>query len=160
MSLMHSIRLNWVELESKNLNPTERMKIRRHVIRLREELTALLLRLNELDENPPRKVVRVRCSLLRGGLAGSRPNRIQHANCFVDARNVKHHAMVAADRKPGIPLVGEPNFRARLLGPVELSILDSGTTALTLSDSTYSRPQGGWELYIKVHYVRQKVEST
>ena len=45
-----SIRLNWVELESKNLSPAERMEIRRHTTLLRDELTALLLRLNDLDE--------------------------------------------------------------------------------------------------------------
>jgi len=44
------IRLDWVELESKNLSPADRMDIRRHVMLLRDELTALLLRLNELDE--------------------------------------------------------------------------------------------------------------
>jgi hypothetical protein len=49
-NLNRSIRLDWVELESKNLSPSERMEIRRHVMSLRDELTALLLRLNELDE--------------------------------------------------------------------------------------------------------------
>jgi hypothetical protein len=49
-SLNRLIRLDWAELESKNLSPTERMAIRRHVTLLRDELTALLLRLNELDE--------------------------------------------------------------------------------------------------------------
>jgi hypothetical protein len=49
-SLNRSIRLDWVELESKNLSPADRMEIRRHVTLLRDELTALLLRLNELDE--------------------------------------------------------------------------------------------------------------
>jgi len=39
-----------VELESKNLSPADRMEIRRHTTFLRDELTALLLRLNELDE--------------------------------------------------------------------------------------------------------------
>ena len=48
--LNRSIRLDWVELESKNLSPADRMEIRRHVMLLRDELTALLLRLNELDE--------------------------------------------------------------------------------------------------------------
>ena len=48
--LNRSIRLEWVELESKNLSPADRMDIRRHVTLLRDELTALLLRLNELDE--------------------------------------------------------------------------------------------------------------
>jgi hypothetical protein len=49
-SLNRSIRLDWVELESKNLSPADRMDMRRHVTLLRDELTALLLRLNELDE--------------------------------------------------------------------------------------------------------------
>ena len=49
-SLNRLIRLDWVELESKNLSPADRMEIRRHVTLLRDELTALLLRLNELDE--------------------------------------------------------------------------------------------------------------
>jgi hypothetical protein len=49
-SLNRLIRLDWVELESKNLSPAGRMEIRRHVTLLRDELTALLLRLNELDE--------------------------------------------------------------------------------------------------------------
>ena len=49
-NLNRSIRLDWVELESKNLTPADRMDIRRHVTLLRDELTALLLRLNELDE--------------------------------------------------------------------------------------------------------------
>jgi hypothetical protein len=49
-SLNRSIRLDWVELESKNIGPADRMEIRRHVTLLRDELTALLLRLNELDE--------------------------------------------------------------------------------------------------------------
>ncbi len=49
-SLNRSIRLDWVELESKNLAPADRMEIRRHVTLLRDELTALLLRLDELDE--------------------------------------------------------------------------------------------------------------
>jgi hypothetical protein len=49
-SLNRSIRLDWVELESKNLSPAERMVIRRHVTVLRDELTALLLRLNKMDE--------------------------------------------------------------------------------------------------------------
>jgi hypothetical protein len=49
-NLNRSIRRDWVELESKNLSPSERMEIRRHVMLLRDELTALLLRLNELDE--------------------------------------------------------------------------------------------------------------
>ena len=49
-SLNRLIRLDWVELESKNLSPADRMDIRRHVMLLRDELTALLLRLNELDE--------------------------------------------------------------------------------------------------------------
>ena len=48
--LNRSIRRDWVELESKNLSPADRMEIRRHVTLLRNELTALLLRLNELDE--------------------------------------------------------------------------------------------------------------
>ena len=48
--LNRSIRLDWVELESKNLSPADRMDIRRHITLLRDELTALLLRLNELDE--------------------------------------------------------------------------------------------------------------
>jgi hypothetical protein len=48
--LNKSIRVDWVELESKNLSPADRMEIRRHVTFLRDELTALLLRLNELDE--------------------------------------------------------------------------------------------------------------
>ena len=49
-SLNRLIRLYWVELESKNLTPADRMEIRRYVTLLRDELTALLLRLNELDE--------------------------------------------------------------------------------------------------------------
>ena len=49
-SLNRLIRLDWVELESKNLSPADRMVTRRHVMLLRDELTALLLRLNELDE--------------------------------------------------------------------------------------------------------------
>jgi hypothetical protein len=49
-SLNRLIRLDWAELESKNLGPVDRMEIRRHVTLLRDELTALLLRLNELDE--------------------------------------------------------------------------------------------------------------
>ena len=49
-SLNRLIRLDWVELESKNLTAADRMEIRRHVTLLRDELTALLLRLNELDE--------------------------------------------------------------------------------------------------------------
>jgi hypothetical protein len=49
-SLNRLIRLDWVELESKDLRPADRMEIRRHVTLLRDELTALLLRLNELDE--------------------------------------------------------------------------------------------------------------
>lgn len=44
--LNRSIRLDWVELESKNLSPADRMDIRRHVTLLRDEL----LRLNEMDE--------------------------------------------------------------------------------------------------------------
>ena len=48
--LNKSIRVDWVELESKNLSPADRMDIRRHITLLRDELTALLLRLNELDE--------------------------------------------------------------------------------------------------------------
>ena len=49
-SLNRLIRLDWVEFESKNLSPADRMEIRRHTTFLRDELTALLLRLNELDE--------------------------------------------------------------------------------------------------------------
>jgi hypothetical protein len=49
-ALNRFVREHWVELESKNLSPDDRMNIRRHVTLLRDELTALLLRLNELDE--------------------------------------------------------------------------------------------------------------
>ena len=49
-ALNRFIREHWVELESKNLSPDDRMHVRRHVTLLRDELTALLLRLNDLDE--------------------------------------------------------------------------------------------------------------
>jgi hypothetical protein len=38
-SLNRLIRLDWVELEPKNLSPADRMEIRRHVTLLRDELT-------------------------------------------------------------------------------------------------------------------------
>ena len=50
VALNRFVREHWVELESKNLGPDDRMHIRRHVTMLRDELTALLLTLNELDE--------------------------------------------------------------------------------------------------------------
>jgi hypothetical protein len=49
-ALNRFVREHWVELESKNLSPDDRMNIRRHVTLLRDELTALLLRLNEQHE--------------------------------------------------------------------------------------------------------------
>ena len=49
-ALNRFIQEHWVELESKNLSPHDRMHVRRHVTLLRDELTALLLRLNDLDE--------------------------------------------------------------------------------------------------------------
>ena len=50
VALNSFVREHWVELELKNLSPDDRTHIRRHVTMLRDELTALLLRLNELDE--------------------------------------------------------------------------------------------------------------
>ena len=50
VALNRFVREHWVELESKNLSPDDRMHIRRYVTALRDELTALLLRLNDLDE--------------------------------------------------------------------------------------------------------------
>ena len=50
VALNSFVREHWVELESKNLSPDDRTHIRRHVTMLRDELTVLLLRLNELDE--------------------------------------------------------------------------------------------------------------
>ena len=38
-SLNRLIRLDWVELESKNLTPADRMEIRRHVTLLRDSPT-------------------------------------------------------------------------------------------------------------------------
>jgi hypothetical protein len=47
--LNESVRLNWVELDSKNLNEVDRAEIRRAIGFLMAELEALLKRLDELD---------------------------------------------------------------------------------------------------------------
>ena len=49
-ALNRFIREHWVELEIEEPGPDDRMHVRRHVTLLRGELTALLLKLNELDE--------------------------------------------------------------------------------------------------------------
>jgi hypothetical protein len=49
--LNEAIRLDWVELESKNLSTAERADIRRHINWLIEELAALITRLDGLDRN-------------------------------------------------------------------------------------------------------------
>jgi hypothetical protein len=49
--LKESIRLNWVELDSKNLKEIDRAAIRRAIGFLMAELQALLKRLDELDRH-------------------------------------------------------------------------------------------------------------
>jgi hypothetical protein len=49
--LNESIRLNWVELDSKNLKEVDRAGIRRAIGFLMAELEALLRRLDELDRH-------------------------------------------------------------------------------------------------------------